>query len=77
MMENGEGLFEGVDLINRFIYYVGFVDVVGDEVVGLVGLIMVMCMDKFIDFMLEKIGFIGMIGKVECGFVIVDFIVKY
>ncbi|MEC7283052.1 MAG: fumarate hydratase, partial [Pseudomonadota bacterium] len=33
MMENGEGLPEGVDLTNRFIYYVGPVDAVGDEVV--------------------------------------------
>ena len=37
MMENGEGLPEGVDLTNRFIYYVGPVDAVGDEVVGPAG----------------------------------------
>ena len=58
MMENGEGLPEGVDLTNRFIYYVGPVDAVGDEVVGPAGPTTATRMDKFTDMMLEKTGLI-------------------
>lgn len=54
MMENGVGLPEGVDLTNRFIYYVGPVDAVGDEVVGPAGPTTATRMDKFTDLMLEK-----------------------
>ena len=54
MMDNGEGLPEGVDLTNRFIYYVGPVDAVGDEVVGPAGPTTATRMDKFTDMMLEK-----------------------
>lgn len=70
-------MFDSVDLKDKFIYYVGFVDVVGDEVVGFVGFIILICMDKFIDMMLEEVGVMGMIGKVECGLVIVELIKKY
>ena len=37
MLESGEGLPKGVDLKGKFIYYVGPVDAVGDEVVGPAG----------------------------------------
>jgi fumarate hydratase class I len=67
MMDNGEGLPEGVDLTNRFIYYVGPVDAVGDEVVGPAGPTTATRMDKWTDMMLEKTGLIGMIGKAERG----------
>ncbi|MCW8108487.1 fumarate hydratase [Alteromonas ponticola] len=67
MLENGEGLPEGVDLTNRFIYYVGPVDAVGDEVVGPAGPTTATRMDKFTDMMLEQTGLIGMIGKAERG----------
>lgn len=67
MMENGEGLPDGVDLTNRFIYYVGPVDAVGDEAVGPAGPTTATRMDKFTDLMLEKTGLIGMIGKAERG----------
>ena len=63
MMENGEGLPEGVDLTNRFIYYVGPVDAVGDRVVGPAGPTTATRMDKFTDMMLEKTGLIGMLEK--------------
>lgn len=49
MFVKGEKLL--VDFMNCVIYYVGLVDLVCDEVVGLVGLMMVMCMDKFIEMM--------------------------
>ncbi len=37
MIESGEGLPEGVDFENKFIYYVGPVDAVRDEVIGPAG----------------------------------------
>ena len=67
MLENGEGLPEGVDLNGKFIYYVGPVDAVGDEVVGPAGPTTATRMDKFTDMMLEKTGIAGMIGKAERG----------
>jgi fumarate hydratase class I len=67
MLQNGEGLPEGVDLTNRFIYYVGPVDAVGDEVVGPAGPTTATRMDKFTDMMLEQTGLLGMIGKAERG----------
>jgi fumarase (EC 4.2.1.2) len=65
--EQGEPLPEGLDFRGRFIYYVGPVDPVGDEVVGPAGPTTATRMDKFTDFMLEKLGLWGMIGKAERG----------
>ena len=62
MLANGEAL--PVDLQNRFIYYVGPVDAVGDEVVGPAGPTTSTRMDKFTDTILHQ-GLIGMIGKSE------------
>ena len=56
-----------VDLKNKFIYYVGPVDPVNDEVVGPAGPTTATRMDKFTPFMLEKVGIMGMIGKSERG----------
>jgi fumarate hydratase class I len=67
MLQNGEGLPEGVDLTNKFIYYVGPVDAVRDEAVGPAGPTTATRMDKFTDMMLEQTGLIGMIGKAERG----------
>ncbi|MBO1254981.1 fumarate hydratase [Alteromonas sp. 5E99-2] len=67
MMDNGEGLPDGVDLTDRFIYYVGPVDAVGNEAVGPAGPTTATRMDKFTDMMLEKTGLMGMIGKAERG----------
>ena len=50
-----------------FIYYVGPVDPVRDEVVGPAGPTTSTRMDKFTDFILEKTGLLGMIGKAERG----------
>ncbi len=63
----GEGLPVGVDFTNRFIYYVGPVDPVGNEVVGPAGPTTSTRMDKFTEMMLSKTGLIGMIGKAERG----------
>ena len=67
MIQSGEGLPEGVDFDNKFIYYVGPVYAVGDEAVGPAGPTTATRMDKFTDMMLEKTGIIGMIGKAERG----------
>ncbi|WP_341937769.1 fumarate hydratase [Marinimicrobium sp. C2-29] len=56
-----------VDLTGRFIYYVGPVDPVRDEVVGPAGPTTATRMDKFTRTMLEKTGLLGMIGKAERG----------
>jgi fumarate hydratase class I len=67
LIENGRPLPAGVDLRNRFIYYVGPVDPVRDEVVGPAGPTTATRMDKFTDLLLEKAGLLGMIGKAERG----------
>jgi fumarate hydratase class I len=56
-----------VDFTNRFIYYVGPVDAVRDEVVGPAGPTTSRRMDKFMDTMLGKTGLLGSIGKSERG----------
>ena len=54
-------------LKGRFIYYVGPVDPVGDEVVGPAGPTTATRMDKFTRQILEQTGLLGMIGKSERG----------
>jgi fumarate hydratase, class I len=61
-----------VDFTNRFIYYVGPVDPVRDEVVGPAGPTTATRMDKFTRTMLEKTGLVGMIGKAERGPAAID-----
>ncbi|MCO1334457.1 fumarate hydratase [Microbulbifer sp. OS29] len=61
-----------VDLTGRFIYYVGPVDPVRDEVVGPAGPTTATRMDKFTRTMLEETGLQGMIGKAERGPVAIE-----
>ncbi|HEX4882343.1 MAG TPA: fumarate hydratase C-terminal domain-containing protein, partial [Porticoccaceae bacterium] len=56
-----------VDFRGRFIYYVGPVDPVDDEVVGPAGPTTATRMDKFTRTMLERTGLLGMVGKAERG----------
>lgn len=70
MLARGEKL--PVDFTNRFIYYVGPVDPVRDEVVGPAGPTTATRMDKFTRTVLEKTGLIGMIGKSERGPAAID-----
>jgi fumarate hydratase class I len=65
MLAKGEKL--PVDFTNRFIYYVGPVDPVRDEVVGPAGPTTATRMDMFTRAMLEQTGLIGMVGKAERG----------
>lgn len=67
MLNNGESLPDGVNFNGRFIYYVGPVDAVRDEVVGPAGPTTSTRMDKFTDMMLSDTGILGMIGKAERG----------
>lgn len=77
MLEAGEALPDGVDFTNKFIYYVGPVDAVRDEVIGPAGPTTATRMDKFTEGLLAKTGLIGMIGKAERGQVGIDAIAKH
>ena len=70
MLAQGEPL--PVDLRNKFIYYVGPVDAVREEVVGPAGPTTSTRMDKFSDMVLGELGMAGMIGKAERGPVAVE-----
>ena len=72
LFAEGKSLPDGVDLNGKFIYYVGPVDPVRDEVVGPAGPTTATRMDGFTDMMLEKTGLLGMIGKAERGPVAIE-----
>lgn len=74
MLDKGEEL--PVDLKGRFIYYVGPVDPVRDEVVGPAGPTTSTRMDKFTPQIMEQTGLLGMIGKADRGQVAIDAIKK-
>jgi len=77
LFAKGEQLPDSVDFTNRFIYYVGPVDPVRDEVVGPAGPTTATRMDKYTDMMLDKTGLLGMIGKAERGPATVDSIRRH
>jgi len=76
MIARGESLPDNVDFTNKFIYYVGPVDPVRDEVVGPAGPTTATRMDKFTEVLLQT-GLLGMIGKAERGQVAIDAIKKH
>jgi fumarate hydratase class I len=75
MLSRGEKL--PVDFNGRFIYYVGPVDPVRDEVVGPAGPTTATRMDKFTRQMLAETGLLGMIGKSERGPVAIEAIKEF
>ncbi len=75
MLARGESL--PVDLRGKFIYYVGPVDPVRDEVVGPAGPTTATRMDKFTETILAQTGLIGMIGKSERGPIAVEAIRRH
>jgi fumarate hydratase, class I len=77
LLSKGESLPAGVDFSNRFIYYVGPVDPVRNEVVGPAGPTTATRMDKFTEMMLAKTGLLGMIGKAERGPVAIEAIRRH
>ncbi len=70
MLGRGEPM--PVDFNGRFIYYVGPVDPVRDEVVGPAGPTTATRMDKFTRPLLEQTGLLGMVGKAERGPAAID-----
>jgi fumarate hydratase class I len=70
MIAKGEPL--PVDMKGRFIYYVGPVDPIGDEVVGPAGPTTATRMDKFTRTILEETGLLGMVGKAERGLAAIE-----
>jgi fumarate hydratase class I len=77
LFAKGESLPPAVDFHNRFIYYVGPVDPVRDEVVGPAGPTTGTRMDKFTEMMLARTGLIGMVGKAERGPTAIEAIKKH
>ena len=75
MLDRGEPL--PVDFRGRFIYYVGPVDPVRDEVVGPAGPTTATRMDKFTEQVLSQTGLLGMVGKAERGPVAIEAIRKH
>jgi fumarate hydratase class I len=75
MLNRGEPL--PVDLRGKFIYYVGPVDPVRDEVVGPAGPTTATRMDKFTEQVLAQTGLYGMVGKAERGPVAIEAIRKH
>lgn len=75
MIAKGEHL--PVDLKGKFIYYVGPVDPVRDEVVGPAGPTTATRMDKFTETVLAATGLYGMIGKSERGPTAIEAIKKH
>ena len=77
LLDAGKNLPAGVDLKGRFIYYVGPVDPVREEVVGPAGPTTATRMDGFTEMMLAKTGLLGMIGKAERGPIAIAAIKKH
>jgi fumarate hydratase, class I len=75
MLNRGERL--PVDFTGRFIYYVGPVDPVGNEIVGPAGPTTATRMDKFTRQMLAETGLLGMVGKAERGPAAIDAIREF
>jgi fumarate hydratase class I len=75
MLSRGEKL--PVDFNNRFIYYVGPVDPVREEVIGPAGPTTATRMDKFTRQMLAETGLLGMVGKAERGPVAIEAIKEF
>jgi len=75
ILSRGEKL--PVDFNGRFIYYVGPVDPVREEVVGPAGPTTATRMDKFTRQMLAETGLLGMIGKAERGPIAIEAIKEF
>jgi len=75
MLNRGEKL--PVDFKDRFIYYVGPVDPVREEVIGPAGPTTATRMDKFTRQMLAETGLLGMVGKAERGPIAIEAIREF
>jgi fumarate hydratase class I len=77
LLEMDEKLPSEINLKNKFIYYVGPVNAVRDEVIGPAGPTTASRMDKFMRMMLKELGILGTIGKAERGDDAVKLIKEY
>jgi len=75
MLNRGEKL--PFDFKDRFIYYVGPVDPVREEVIGPAGPTTATRMDKFTRQMLAETGLLGMVGKAERGPIAIEAIREF
>jgi fumarate hydratase class I len=77
LLKKGEPLPAGINLKNKFIYYVGPVNAVRNEVIGPAGPTTASRMDPFMEMMLAELGVMGTIGKAERSESAVQTIKKY
>ncbi|MSQ81295.1 MAG: fumarate hydratase, partial [Candidatus Methylopumilus sp.] len=77
LLKKGEPLPSEINLKNKFIYYVGPVNAVGNEVIGPAGPTTATRMDQFMEMMLGELGIMGTIGKAERGQETIQTIKKY
>jgi fumarate hydratase class I len=77
LLKKGESLPAGINFKNKFIYYVGPVNAVRNEVIGPAGPTTASRMDQFMEMMLAELGVMGTIGKAERGENAVQTIKKY
>jgi fumarate hydratase class I len=75
MLNRGERI--PVDFKDRFIYYVGPVDPVREEIIGPAGPTTATRMDKFTRQMLAQTGLLGMVGKAERGPIAIEAIKEF
>ena len=75
LLENNKPL--PINLDNKFLYYVGPVDPVNDEIVGSAGPTTATRMDKFMQTLLSKTQLLGSIGKAERSAQTADIIKQY
>ena len=77
LIDSGKPFPDNVNFDNRFIYYVGPVDPVKDEVLGSAGPTTATRMDKYSEMILENTNIIGMIGKAERGKETINLLAKH
>ena len=77
LLRRGESLPMEINLKDKFIYYVGPVNAVHNEVIGPAGPTTANRMDQFMEMMLGKLGVLGTIGKAERGEEAIKIIKKY
>ena len=77
LLKKGEALPKEINFQNKFIYYVGPVNAVRNEVIGPAGPTTATRMDPFMEMMLSELGIMGTIGKAERGEEAIHTIKKY
>jgi fumarate hydratase class I len=77
LLKRGESLPVAINLKDKFIYYVGPVNAVLNEVIGPAGPTTANRMDQFMEMMCGQLGILGTIGKAERGEEAIQIIKKY